>query len=155
MPSRVRVPTDLQYQYYQATSVHERYLFYYEYFNAILPPGLKVVATPDLSDGLRKELRIVEWTSDRVIWSGLIHRSSDTGAEEVAGDEAFTRVGEDESWDVFRFFTAAEAITFFRGDMRTGDWVRQGIFHPINQAGEVQEYFNEKLFGMYEARMLD
>ena len=152
---RLRVGTDLQYQYHQSTSVHDRYLFYYDYFNAILPNGLKVVAMPDLSNGRRKELRIVEFSSNRVIWSGLIHRPSDHDAEEAAGDEAYTRTGEDENWNTFRFFIAAEAITFYRGDMRSGEWDRQGIFHPINQAYEVQQYFTEKLFGMYSAGLLD
>ena len=35
--------------------------------------------------------------------------------------------------------------------MRSGNWRAQGSFHPVHDAQEIHDYFEERLAGMEEA----
>ena len=155
MPAEFPISRGLRRQYRRARTVQELYIFWYDYFGAVLPDGLAVYAPGDLSDGNRKELRIITWIGHKVFFSGLVHDSRDSHAEEVAGDEAYTRVGNEEYWDLFRFFIASNKIAFFKGDMGTGDWRSQGSFDPIHEAQEIHDYFAGRLAGMQRQGLLD
>ncbi|KAL6717617.1 hypothetical protein ACLMJK_005532 [Lecanora helva] len=133
---------EFNHQYNHAHNVNDRYIFWYDYLEWICPPRLIPKAVPDISRGQRKELHLVLEDADHVMFSGLIHRLTDRDeTEEVAGDEAYTRVGDTEpSWAHFRFFTAGDTICFFKGSMHDGSWDFRAEFHPIRQARELREY---------------
>lgn len=143
----LRIPAHLESQYFAARNVQQRLIFYDEYFEIVLR-GVSACAMPDLSDVNRKEIQMVTWGAGKVLMSGFVHRPSDNEAEEVAADEAYTRVGQNEYWDTFRFFLASETISFFKGNMQSGDWVLQATFHPIYDAQRIRDFVSEKLMSL-------
>lgn len=149
-PRNVQVSRHVQDLYNSATTVQARYAFYSAFFEEVAPNGLAVVPIADVGSGVRKELRLLTWHTHKILFSGLVHRPSDREVEGITADEAYTRASNDEQWDFFRFFTADDTISFFKGvvdesDVHDGDWQLEAIFHPINEAQEIHDYLEGKL----------
>lgn len=149
-PKSIQISRDTQDLYNKATTVQARYEFYNAYFEEVTPKGLTVVPIADIASGVRKEIRLLSLYSSTTLFSGLVHRPSDKEAEEIAADEAYTRAGEEQDRGTFRFFTAAETISFFEGALREGhvsdgNWRLEKMFHPVNEAQEVHDYLEERL----------
>ena len=138
--STFRPSMALESQYYAAKTVIERYEFYTNYFDEMLSEYLYVKQKGDFGDGTRRELQLKTLSSKKIFMSGLVHRRSDSKAEETAADEAYTRVHSSEQWGIYRFFTGTDRICFFKGNMYTQEWMCQQAYHPINDAQKVQDY---------------
>ena len=83
-----------------------------------------------------------------VFMSGLVHRPSDNSTEGVAANEAFTRAADSRHRTgrfTFRFFTAADKICFYKGNVITEDYVLEAKYHPIYEAHKVHAYLARAL----------
>ncbi len=137
--------SDLEERYRSARNVQDRFVFYYDYFCAFIPGGFCTVALPDLSRGQRKDLWLQTYDGDHYVMTGLVHRPSDKDVEEVAGDESMTIFQNYEDRTTFRFFTASETISFFKGDADHGYWDHEATFHPIHDAQQILDYLAQAL----------
>lgn len=152
--SPISISTEIQYQYHTLSTNQQRFVFYNDYFTSIAPSIYTVYASPDLSSGNRKELTIRH--KGVTIISGLVHIPSDKTIEEVAADEAYTRVLDlnaegNVRWTEFRFFLACETVSFFRGRVEDGGWEAEKVLHPLYQAQEIHDYLLGLLSGLDSA----
>ena len=151
----IELPADLIDKYKNIKTIQSRFVFYENYFSHLSLSKtleenslLACFAHPDLSvSGKRKILDLMTLYSGRIIMQGLVASQSDKKVDVVAGDEAYTRVLEHEHEELphFRFFEARDKVTFFKGDMGTGDWKREGTWHPIREVNKVLAYLQEYL----------
>ena len=158
--STIEVPAELIEQYDNSRkirSIQGYYAFYIDYFNHvcdIFPKTSHIVPIPfpDLTvTGERKTMELRTLYTWKTVFKGLIASPLDKKAEQIAANEAYTRVFEDEDEDTkyYRFFLAADVISFYKGPMheeeqkgpmRKGKWVHEGSLNPISEPDKLRSY---------------
>ena len=147
-PTNQQVSLALRYLFYSPVSFSRRLEFYHAYFSDRFAEHLHTRLTNDSGSGRRRKIHLEMRGTHEVYMSGHVHCSSGSSMDSVAANEAYMRVyharrGARRS--IFRFFTAADKISFFKGNVNTREYELEKEYHPIRDAHRIHAYLVQAL----------